>query len=186
MTEPPLLEPAAPRVPLPPPGPRSRPADPPLPAEPSPTPPPEPAPTRGPRSLFARSGQRTDDTTATPPPGTGSTGGDRPRRRFSWKPSGDPGDVAEVIAGLLIVTLGGLAALVARGGRRQLRKPTKAQADALGAPLAGITCRHLPMGLLSPDLKDLGMFAGALQDYLEGAEDQPPLITRLTDLGARP
>lgn len=52
----------------------------------------------------------------------------------------------------------------------------------MGAPLAGIACRHLPMGLLGPDLKDIGMFGGALQDYLEGGPDRAPLITRTTTI----
>lgn len=181
MTEPSLQEPA-PRVPLPSPGPRSRPADPPLPAA-SPTPPPEPGPSRGLRSPFAPSEPRTDDTTGTPPDGTGSTSGDR-RRRWTWRPSGDPDKVSEVIAGLLILGVGGLAALVARTGRAQLRQPTAEQADAMGAPLAGIACRHLPMGLMSDDLKDLGRFGRAVKDYLEGGPDGAPLLIRTRDLGA--
>jgi hypothetical protein len=149
-----------------------------VPASPPATPDPGPGPTRRLRNPFAPTAPRTDATTDTLPDGTGSTSGEPPRRRWTWKPSGDPGDVAETIAGLLIIAAAGLAAVVARGGRRQLRQPTRDQADDLGAPLARIACRHLPMALLSPDLKDVGAFAGALRGYV----DDGPLIDRSTDL----
>jgi hypothetical protein len=135
-------------------------------------------PTRRLRNPFAPTAQRTDATTPTQPDGTDSTSGEPARRRWTWKPSGDPGDVSETIAGLLIIAVAGLAAVIARGGRRQLRQPTKDQADDLGAPLARIACRHLPMALLSPDLKDLGAFAGALRGYV----DDGPLLDATTDL----
>jgi hypothetical protein len=178
MTEP--SQQPSPAVPLPAPGPRVRPSDPPL--APLPASLPELQPTR-PRRLvnpFAQSGQRTDDTTDTRPPDTGSTSGER-RRRWRWEASGNPDDVADVLAGLFVLAVGGLAAAVARGGRRRLRKPTERQADDIGAPLAAIACRHLPMGLLGKDLKDLGLFAGALQAYVEGGPDDGPLLTRTTD-----
>ena len=176
-------EPSPPQVLLPPPGPRSRPSDPPLdplPAGPEQDPTTDPAsPPR--RRLPGLTGPRTADTTGTPPPATDSTSGDQPRPRgfhWPWKGSGDPEKVAAVISGLLILAVGGVAGAVARSGKRRLRRPTTAQAEAMGVPLAGIACRHLPMALLSDDLQDLGRFGAAFQAYAEGGPDDGPLLTR--------
>lgn len=96
-------------------------------------------------------------------------------------PHATPREVGELVAALLA------AAAVAVGfavrwryrGQYRLRQPTKAHTEAVGIPLGRIAARHVPLGKLTPDLRDLVVAAVGVNDYL----DAGPLRLPVHDAG---
>lgn len=93
---------------------------------------------------------------------------------------GDPKAAAKVVAGLV-----GLAFVLAAGvlghlgGRRDIRRPTRKQADGFAEPVARIAARHLDVSRVTPDLIDVIEAGSAAGDYLI---DGPIVIPRAKDV----
>lgn len=92
---------------------------------------------------------------------------------------GDPKDAAKVVAGLV-----GLAFVLAAGilghlGNRDVRRPSRKQADGFAAPVARIAARHLDVSRVTPDLIDVIEAGSAVGDYLI---DGPIVIARSADV----
>lgn len=100
--------------------------------------------------------------TSSPPTATSSEGS----AASTWIPGGDPAEVAKVIRELTILAFAGAKVVLKKRRQKILRMPTAEQLDAWSEPLAQISVRHLPLQLLSPSLKDMGVAGKAGFDYV--------------------
>lgn len=91
-----------------------------------------------------------------------SATGDEPARAT-------PREVGELVAALIAAAAVGVGLLVRWRFRDQvrLRQPTRAHTEAVGLPLGRIAARHVPLGKLTPDLRDLVVAAVGVNDYLD-------------------
>jgi len=83
----------------------------------------------------------------------------------SWVPGGDPGEVAALFSGLLVLALGAYAGLMKKRGG-YFRMPTETERDDITIPLGRIAVRHLPMQMIGPDLKDIAESGAATHAYV--------------------
>jgi hypothetical protein len=79
-----------------------------------------------------------------------------------------------LLAGILSVTAGALAVILARTGR-QLRRPTRDENRAIARPLARIFVRHVPAEFITADLADLGEAGAAIEEYVAAGPVAPRL-----------
>jgi hypothetical protein len=129
----------------------------------------------------------------TEPAGDGA-GGERPgpeqpstpRRldRTRVSTPAEPGQLAEVVAGLFGLAFLAVSWAVRRTRRRRLRPPTEDELHGVAGPLAAILGRHSPAAQIestvAKDLVDAAAAAGAVAAYLQSDPVQPLDLDYLT------
>lgn len=143
---------------------------------PSPLPPESLPPWTGPSPSQSQSegpGSWSDDgpdapSDASKAPGTRTGGSSRVS-----KPTID--ETTELLIGALGLVVAAAAFALRQWARRELRKPTAAQEDRIGRPLARIALRHVPAHLLNADLMDVLAAGGAVGVYLNDGPLTEPM-----------